>query len=382
MTHHILTLWNPSYADDAMEQHLALLLDRARMTADGQLAREECYVWWGRVRSQHRLQRAPNQESIEAIARALDADEAGESEIQLYLTDFRSLYVANVGDITIGELEPAEQGNTPVYYRTRGLHCDYWFLLYDIRALVLDDLTGVGAELRKLRNVHYHDKPVSLYGGMVDLPLIVSRPDGQQFFDPAERDAITEGRLWAEWDAEQGGGVAAMERELHDNVIGDRAWQAMEPSVRRFIATGEKLFREHRNDPAFDFGPVLNAFAKALEIQCRASLRQALQTAPRQVRQVNVEGRTVDLLEVQRLTLGQLAHVLGTEQALATAVTAFRHDRGWFTGQLPSILAAFANVRNEGTHELRITRATATEWRDRLLGVGTDGIFVHIVGGR
>ena len=35
------------------------------------------------------------------------------------------------------------------------------------------------AELKLLRNPEYHDRPVSLYGGMVDLPLIVVRPDGK-----------------------------------------------------------------------------------------------------------------------------------------------------------------------------------------------------------
>ena len=39
------------------------------------------------------------------------------------------------------------------------------------------------AELKVLRNVHYNDRPVSLFGGMVDLPLIVTRPDGRRFFD-------------------------------------------------------------------------------------------------------------------------------------------------------------------------------------------------------
>jgi len=33
-------------------------------------------------------------------------------------------------------------------------------------------------QLRQLRNVRYHDQRVSLYGGMVDLPLVVTRPDG------------------------------------------------------------------------------------------------------------------------------------------------------------------------------------------------------------
>lgn len=375
---HLLTLWNPSYADDAMEQHLAVLLDRARRAAAGELSPNERYVWWGKVRSQHRLQRAPHQDDIEGVARDIEADEADDSEVQLYLTDYRSLFVADVSEIAIGELDAGEQQAVPGYYARHQLACDYWFLLGDIRLLVADDLPGVGSELRALRNVHYHDKPVSMYGGMVDLPLIVTRPDGQRFFDPEERDNITGGRLWAEWDAEQGGGVAAMERELRDNVLGEQVWRGLEPTTRRFLASGEKLFREHRLDPAFDFGPVLGAFAKALEVQCRAILRRLLPGIPAPKRLVNLEGRTVDLLEHRSLTLGQLARVLATEQ-IGRELSARRNDRGYLSGQLPPILAEFVNLRNPGIHEVRVARAEAQPWRDRFLGVGAEGILERLL---
>lgn len=377
-THHLLTLWNPSYAVDAMEQHLTVLLERARLVREGRLSANDRFVWWGKVRSRHRLQRAPNQDAVEAIARSIEADEGDVGEVQLYLTDYRSLYVADLAEIVIGDDPGDQDGAVPPYYTRNELHCDYWFVLADIRLLVADDLPGVGAELRKLRNVHYHDKPVSLYGGMVDLPLVVTRPDGQRFFDPEERDAITGGRLWAEWDAEQGGGVVAMERELRDNVLGERVWQGLEPTTRRFLASGEKLFREHRGDAAFDFGPVLGAFAKALEVQCRAILRRLLPGIPPPRRLVNFDGRTVDLLEHRNLTLGQLARVLATEQ-LGRELTARRNDRGYLGGQLPPILADFTNLRNPGIHEVRVTRAEAQPWRDRFLGIGAEGIFERLL---
>jgi hypothetical protein len=360
-----------------MEQHLAVLLERARRAAKGQLTANDRYVWWGKVRSQHRLQGQSHEADILAIGQAIEADEHDAGEVQLYLTDYRSLYVADVSEIAIS-LDDGERGAVPSYYFKAGLDCDFWFLLADIRLLVADDLPGVIAELRALRNVHYHDKPVSLYGGMVDLPLVVTRPDGQRFFDEAERDAVTDGRLWAEWDAEQGSGVAAMERELRDNLLGERAWRGLEATTRRFLATGEKLFREHRADPAFDFGPVIGAFAKALEVQCRTVLRRALAKAPRDARLVNVNGQTVDLAEQRTLTLGQLNHALSTEQKLAAALTVALADRGWFSGQLPPVLAAFTEVRNPGVHEARVDRATAAHWRDRLLGVGQEGVFVRL----
>lgn len=358
-----------------MEQHLALLLERAR---DPKLASDDRYVWWGKVRSENRLQGQRHTDDILAIGQAIEADADDAGEVQLYLTDYRSLYVADVGEI-VTTLDAEERRAVPPYYFNTKLDCDFWFLLADIRLLVADDLPGVIAELRMLRNVHYHDKPVSLYGGMVDLPLVVTRPDGQRYFDPAERDPITDGRLWAEWDAEQGSGVAAMERELRDNLLGERCWRGLEATTRRFLATGEKLFREHRADPAFDFGPVIGAFAKALEVQCRTVLRRALARVPREARLANLNGRTADLLEERQLMLGQLCHALMTGTPLVAALKAARNDQGWFACQLPYVLAAFTEVRNPGVHEARVDRATATEWRDRLLGVGSEGVFTRLV---
>src|SRR5690348_10053509 len=151
--HHLVTVWNPSYAADAMEQHLGLLLHLAGEYDKKAIGDEQLYVWWGKVRS-------PNRQGPQANAE-------------------------------------------------------------DIRRLATRDMPEVIAELKELRNVHYNDRPVSLFGGMVDLPLIVTRPDGRRFFDDDERDALTDGKLWAEFDAEHASAVAVLERDLRLNLLGD-----------------------------------------------------------------------------------------------------------------------------------------------------------------
>ena len=153
---HLLIVWNPSYAADAMDEHLAVLID-----------------WAGR-------------------AQAGDADRDDICS-HLYLTDYRSLYVAWVGEITAQHLpreQPEELDHMPSYYRDQ--FADFWFQLWDIRRLVADDTPAVIEELKRLRNTRYHDRPVSLYGGMVELPLIVTREDGASWF--SDRDVLTGGR--------------------------------------------------------------------------------------------------------------------------------------------------------------------------------------------
>ena len=173
-----------------MEEHLAILLARAAAAGDRVLEDEEVYVWWGKIRSSNRQQPLANHGDIQRLASDLDLEKR--DSFDLYLTDYRSLYVAEVDEIIEGDLPDGGRAHAPAYYFGEPvLHCDFWFCIRDIRRLVVDDMPAVIAELKRLRNVRYHDRPVSLFGGMVDLPLVVTRPDGRAMFDHRERDFAT-----------------------------------------------------------------------------------------------------------------------------------------------------------------------------------------------
>jgi len=91
----------------------------------------------------------------------------------LYLTDHRSLSVARLVEITdepVQESYPGEPGHMPDHYRDHEVA--FWFRNWDLPRLAHRDTPAVVEELKMLRNLRYHDRPVSLYGGLVDLPLL------------------------------------------------------------------------------------------------------------------------------------------------------------------------------------------------------------------
>src|SRR4051812_20716034 len=278
---HFVDVWNPSISD-AMTAHLGVLFEaaeRARGTDDAP------YVWWGKVRSRNRRrQELPHLAAILEIAAELDRDDGGERECRLYLTDYRSLYVGQVDAIQREDVRTEDSEHVPRYYAEHGLECDFWYRLLDIRRLVADDTTVVIAKLKTLRNLAYDERPVSLYGGMGDLPLPVPPPEGERLFDFDERSGVAGDRLWAELDAEAVG-VGRMERELRENLLGDEAWLALDPAARAFIASAETIFRQQRSDPAFDFGPVITNLSKALEVTCNGIFRRLGGTIPQELRQ-------------------------------------------------------------------------------------------------
>ena len=374
-TRHFVTVWNPSVARGAMESHLQLLLEWARKDKariEGSKENDDVYVWWGKVRSPSRQQPMDHLPQIlETVTRDDPADEQ-----HLYLTDYRSLYVALVDDIVVEDQSTDDPRHVPEYYRDQGLRCDCWFLLRDMRRLVVDDTVAVIEELKALRNTRYNDRPVSLYGGMVDLPLIVTRETERCYFAPEVRDVVTGGALWVEFDAERTG-TGAMERELRENLFGETMWRRLHPSVRTFIATAENVFRQNRDDPAFDFSAVLVDFAKAVEVQAHETLRKLLHAAPPARRRVNVDGRTRDLLH-DNLTLGQLGHALDDAE-LFRLLSAKGGIGGWMVKVFPAIAADLSESRNPAAHSSRTGLQRALSVRNRVLGIGCDSILAQVV---
>ena len=51
---HLVSVWNPSYEADAMDQHLSVLLANATRFRKEECSEEEVYVWWGKIRSANR----------------------------------------------------------------------------------------------------------------------------------------------------------------------------------------------------------------------------------------------------------------------------------------------------------------------------------------
>jgi len=378
-THHLLTVWNPSYSDDALDAHLSVLLEWARRRDVREAEPDEVYVWWGRIRSKNREGRLPHHERVLTI----DAQTESGDETHLYLTDYRSLYVAELGEVTDDDVREAEgeRAHMPAYYD--GHAVDFWFRLFDVRRLVTDDTPAVIEELRALRNTGYHDRPVSLYGGVVDLPLVVFREPEVRWF--SDRDALTEGRLWAERAAAHRSEVERMSRELRDNLFGRELWPLLTSASRTFLASAEAVFRARRDDAGFDLSGAAVEYAKAVEAELNAlifpALRRALRSKPPHEREVRVDARALDLGGVvPHQTLGAMRNLLEHEGRVQTALRQqLLHDHSWVLGVLPRQLDRLTELRNAGAHSGVTRTADLDAIRRQVLGIGEDGLLARVV---
>jgi hypothetical protein len=84
-------------------------------------------------------------------------------------------------------------------------------------------------------------------------------------------------------------------RDLRENLFGETALDALDPTVRGFVASAEHVFRTSRGTPGFDFSGVIVNLAKACEVQAGLVVRAGLKGAPDKERLAKVEGTVVDL---------------------------------------------------------------------------------------
>jgi len=133
--------------------------------------------------------------------------------------------------------------------------------------------------------------------------------------------------------------------------------------------------RDHRRDASFDFATVLIELSKAIEVQVNDIVASTLSHAPVPVRSGNVDGRSVDFSASRAQSVGQLSRVIAGDRERMTYLATHLSEGRWFTEQLPPILEELAPFRNEAAHSVRRTREEVLPVRDRILGVGGEGIL-------
>lgn len=361
-----------------MDDHLRILLHWVERHHAGAADSDEVYVWWGRIRSQNRQQGLPH----DAAVFALDEQIKAGIDTHLYLTDFRSLYVAHLGEVTADSVldDEGEADHAPAYYREQMV--DHWYRLFDLRLLVWDNTLETIELLKGLRNTRYADRPVSLYGGMRDLPLVVREDPLRAWFSDAG--ILLGDRWWAERDAEMRGDTAKTAVDLRDNLLSRTIWSALEPSTRTFLASAEAVFRSRGNDPAFNFSGPAVEYAKAVEVELNALIMPALarfmRSRPAPERTIQLGDQSLDLTgPVRHQTLGALRSMLERHDAVRAVLRGgLCQDGDWLVGTVAQRLRVVEDLRNPAAHSGQTWRDQVAAAREEILGIGQSGLIVEL----
>jgi len=166
------------------------------------------------------------------------------------------------------------------------------------------------------------------------------------------------------------------------DLFGEAAWDALDPTVRGFIASAEHLFRTNRGTPGFDFSGVLLGLAKACEVQAGIVVRAGLKDAPEGERRANIDGTVRDLGTARAVSLGALGRAISEEAAVRRRLEQRLLDGAWLVKQFAYVLGDLARYRNPAAHGEAVGLEDAARLRGQLLGIGCYGDLVRLAGVR
>ncbi len=379
MKKHLLGIWNPTHGTNTMDEHIKILVRHTDQYRKKKQAEEDCYVWWGKVQSQSRGKLDHEDDLLDIETEEHRNDPAPETHF--YVTDFQSLYVCHVGEITTADVRKTHRSHVPLDTYAK-LTVDIWFKLWDIKRLVKDDTFMVVTELKNLRDARTK-RPFSIYGGLRELPMMVLEDGQPRYFDHEGRHELIDDHFWVEYDREHVG-TGDLEKQLRENLLGDEVWRRLDPTTRGFIATGERVFRDNRGEPGFDYSAALIEFSKAVELETKRFVNTALRNEPIEKRSVNVGNNSVHVGDLS-VGLRQLASFLEKKES----ANSVRRNVDNMFGQshqmvddllmgLPPILKDLAEFRGPAAHSEMLGEADTLRWRNKLLGVGCFGLIPQI----
>ena len=160
----LLILYNPYYQKNVIKEHLEVLLE------NGEVA-------FGKLKSKLKSTSHPFEEKLQELIQNVNE----ENYLQLFLTDYSSIYVAKVIKVSTKDLS----AKAPAYYKNYNVEA--WFLIDDMYEIIRDDFESVRDKiLANFTTPNYGNHTFALYGNNYAYPLIIEQKNEIDYFFDVE----------------------------------------------------------------------------------------------------------------------------------------------------------------------------------------------------
>lgn len=397
----LLILYNPYYQSNVIEEHLAVL------KTHGQVA-------FGKVRSKLKdkfgnlgVQTAnlslnlgtnskqnlnlssensalasenlnapknPQTSSLQALQSLLESSNS--PFLQLFLTDYASLYVAKVVKIA----ENADESIIPSYYKKKKLSVEGFFIIEDLRELVRDDFVSVRDKfLANFTTPDYDNHTYALYGNAYAYPLIIKQKQNFAYFEGDERHFL---QLFKSAE------FLRQKQVLADYTFGERYLYAMNPDSFDNLIYAELEFHACKGDRLYDFSSVVLRYAKCFESECYLLVKRLISVLSQRDESIlsltfTQMGKSFEVrsLLTNKAMLGAYNYLI--ENLLKTHIKEHLSDEFVkFCWKLTKQIAFIQRVRNPVAHTETASFEQANNLRARLVGVATQSVLVMMIKAR
>jgi hypothetical protein len=370
--HSLLVLYNPYYNQEMVEDHVRILGCFDEQT--------QAKVGFGKIRSKIRNYEHSKEEKIDALYEEISP----QKPLQLFLTDFSSMYVCYVEQVTD---QLPEGVKAPVYYEQ--LDVEKWFVVSDIREIAHNDFAYVRDQvLVGFTTPNYGNHTYALYGNRYDYPLEVEQKEPLNYFE-----AYAEGNRHFT-QVFKSNKYATTQQELIHYAYGKEILYAMHPDSMESIVHAEMVYAEHKENATYDFASVVVQYAKAFENELYYFLRQLFEKLMGYDETLEniayqVQGRNFTLYDYlnQKPNMGTNKYLLSNPDIYKAYTAHYDYKThakllSLLKYDIKNAINTIQNTRNEASHGGSIAKAQCQQIRNLILGVGEESIMAELMKGR
>ncbi len=312
----------------------------------------------------------PQNSSLQALQSLLESSNS--PFLQLFLTDYASLYVAKVIKIA----ENVDESIIPSYYKDKKLSVEGFFIIEDLRELVRDDFVSVRDKfLANFTTPDYDNHTYALYGNAYVYPLIIEQKQHLAYFESDERHFL---QLFKSAE------FLHQKQVLADYTFGERYLYAMNPDSFDNLIYAELEFHACKGDRLYDFSSVVLRYAKCFESECYLLVKRLISVLSQRDESVlsltfTQMGKSFEVrsLLTNKAMLGAYNHLI--DSLLKAHIKEHLSDE--FVNvcrKLTKQIAFIQRVRNPAAHTECTSFEQANNLRARLVGVATQSVLVMI----
>lgn len=316
----------------------------------------------------------PQTSSLQALQSLLESSNS--PFLQLFLTDYASLYVAKVVKIA----ENADESIIPSYYKKKKLSVEGFFIIEDLRELVRDDFVSVRDKfLANFTTPDYDNHTYALYGNAYVYPLIIEQKQHFAYFEGDERHFL---QLFKSAE------FLRQKQVLADYTFGERYLYAMNPDSFDNLIYAELEFHACKGDRLYDFSSVVLRYAKCFESECYLLVKRLISVLSQRDESIlsltfTQMGKSFEVrsLLTNKAMLGAYNYLI--ENLLKTHIKEHLSDEFVkFCWKLTKQIAFIQRVRNPVAHTETASFEQANNLRTRLVGVANLSVLVMMIKAR
>jgi hypothetical protein len=362
-----ILLYNPYYQSDVIESHVNMLISSANAL--------EAKTAFGKIRSKLRNYDDPLTEKYQSIYAGVSDD----APLQLFLTDYSSMYVARVIGVTSEDCYSI----APSYYRDKNLEVEHWFVINDIRRIAHKDFELVrDTILPNLTTPHFGNHRYAIYGNQYVYPMQVEMINAIDYFSYEESSHY---RYFT--DIFKSESYHEMKKRLVDYRFGE-LFYALHPNSQDAIVSAEIEYAENSEDSLYDYSSVVVKFSKALELEIYLFLRQVfkhlmLKQSTLQDIAYSVQSRNFTLKDymTEKPNLGTNKFLLKNELVQEAINSHIQSSplRFFLFSRVGKSINAIQEIRNEAAHGQSTAQKECQKVRNSVLGIGENGTLCDLL---